>query len=447
MELNRKSTSLPFHHFAQWAHNCPGQIALIEYESGRQLMYGQLARKVDITTFRLLELGIEVGDRVAVNMPFSIEYVCLMLATWRIGAIFAPMNAKLDLGMQIDQLALIEPKIYIFNQPLPLHTQKYLKSNCQYIRHYVNIDDSSFNPDQPYFSDICKASRIGYRFIQQRYHFRLKRAIKEQHLWSPALIIFKEDATDEAVLLSQDNLLHQIKNNQSLFGLGPYDKVLVSLPSWHVGGIITSLLSTITNGGTAVLCANFEPSKSKTAIARHYISHLLQYSYEYQELWEQLELAQFDNSSLRFSALVDGAPDLTFLSKMDRFSPESGLGFFIPEAGGFVSFCTTNHSIRTYSQHLGMEIPNFSQLSIREALTYDKKAGDPIPEGFMGEVCVQSPSVFLGYYNNPKATSKALCKEGILYTGYQGILSLNHGQSLLSIASKDIHSKISMLTA
>lgn len=66
--------------------------------SGKNVMadYGEFARRVAILASGLqTRLGIGSGDRVAIVMPNSIEYLELLYATWFAGAAVVPINFKL----------------------------------------------------------------------------------------------------------------------------------------------------------------------------------------------------------------------------------------------------------------------------------------------------------------------------------------------------------------
>jgi acyl-CoA synthetase (AMP-forming)/AMP-acid ligase II len=50
----------------------------------------------------------------------------------------------------------------------------------------------------------------------------------------------------------------------------------------------------------------------------------------------------------------------------------------------------------------------------------DGSAGDELPSGEIGHVCFCGPQTFLGYVNDPAATTKAISRDGFLYTGDLG---------------------------
>src|SRR5512139_1950027 len=84
---------------AEWlvrtARRSPNAPALL---SGKNVMadYGEFARRVAILASGLqTRLGIGSGDRVAIVMPNSIEYLELLYATWFAGAAVVPINFKL----------------------------------------------------------------------------------------------------------------------------------------------------------------------------------------------------------------------------------------------------------------------------------------------------------------------------------------------------------------
>src|SRR5688500_5929835 len=85
------SWTLP-HVFAERAKAHPGRTLLVA--GGRTLTYGQVDAKSTALAAALSELGIEAGDRIAVNMPNSPSWILALLAAARLGATIVPVNPR-----------------------------------------------------------------------------------------------------------------------------------------------------------------------------------------------------------------------------------------------------------------------------------------------------------------------------------------------------------------
>jgi len=80
---------------------------------GPWLTLGDLDRLSDRVAAGLQELGVQPGDRVAVNLPNRIEYIVLIYAIAKAGAIQVPLNTFLRGEFLRHQLAETMPKVFI----------------------------------------------------------------------------------------------------------------------------------------------------------------------------------------------------------------------------------------------------------------------------------------------------------------------------------------------
>ena len=77
---------------------------------------------------------------------------------------------------------------------------------------------------------------------------------------------------------------------------------LVNLPPSHVGCQAEMLMSTIFDGGCAVLVSVFDPLRSLRAIAQYKVTAIGQIPAMFQFEWRLKEFDSFDFSSLEFAA-------------------------------------------------------------------------------------------------------------------------------------------------
>ena len=79
-----------------WAKVTPDKPAMIQHEDGKTITYKQFTKLVDYFALRLLDMGIGPGDRVATMLVLVPEHIVLMYACFKIGAIIAPLDVRLQ---------------------------------------------------------------------------------------------------------------------------------------------------------------------------------------------------------------------------------------------------------------------------------------------------------------------------------------------------------------
>ena len=417
----------------RWARIEPARPALVQHEDGKTVTYKQFNTLVDLFALRLLDIGIGKGDRVATMLVLVPEHVILMYACFKIGAIIAPLDVRLKEAEVVRDLSKIKPKAFFFLGNTPLRdfreVGKAVRENCPYVRHLVQ-----FTPDpQPgelldgamAITDLMSKRKLVGLKIKDIFMGGLKKAHAQIDPHTPALIIFTTGTTGEPkpAVMSHENII--IQNEVLARGFG-YEierdemRMLINLPPSHVGCVTEQLMTTLFLGGTAHMLRIFDPRMTLEAIEKHRITVLGQIPTQYRLEWALPEYGNYDLSSLRFAIYGGSAVDSAFLREMAKMAPGFGTGMGMTETAGFYTFTARNITVDEMAGQVGAAFDELAPVTVCKPVRPDGRAGVELPDGEIGEICVHGPIVFSGYYNLPEETSRAVTKDGVLYTGDMG---------------------------
>ncbi|NAO96317.1 MULTISPECIES: non-ribosomal peptide synthetase [unclassified Halomonas] len=98
-------------HIADWAASTPDAIAI--EEQGRTLSYAQLEARINDIARWLDGQGVKRGDYVALNLPRSTDLVVLLLAVWRVGAAYLPLDPEWPVARKRRVLEDAQPALVV----------------------------------------------------------------------------------------------------------------------------------------------------------------------------------------------------------------------------------------------------------------------------------------------------------------------------------------------
>ena len=87
-----------------------GEREFMAFEHGTSLTFAGFERDSDAIARNLASLGVRQGDRVLVLVKNRIEFMILMVATMKLGAVFVPINTELKGAFLQHQMRNSEPK-------------------------------------------------------------------------------------------------------------------------------------------------------------------------------------------------------------------------------------------------------------------------------------------------------------------------------------------------
>src|ERR1700676_929101 len=365
---------------------------------GQALNYSAFHARIEQTARALkAEFGVSRGDRVAILSLNRPDYLVLLYACARLGAMLVPLNWRLALAEQLFILSDASVKVLVLEQAfaeiLPA-LQTSLPGTF-----VVGLD---FSPPQGRAIDQLLA---GARGDGRNPH---------TDLTCPLLIVYTSGTTGrpKGAVLRQEALLWNGVMSQHMHGLTSDDHILTVLPFFHVGGLNIQTTPALHHGATVTIHPRFTPDATLIAIARDRPTLTTLVPATIQAVTDHLDWAATDLSSLK---AVSTGSTIVPPHLIDRFVAR---GVPVLQVYGSTETCP----IAVYTR-LGGDLSRVGSTGLPglccEAAVIDDD-GNELPPGAPGEIVVRGPNVFCEYWGNEQATREAL-HDGWYRTGDIGL--------------------------
>ena len=365
---------------------------------GETLSYGALSARIGQTARALkAEFGVSRGDRVAILSLNRPEYLVLLYACARLGAMLVPLNWRLALAEQLFILSDASVKVLVLEQAfaeiLPA-LQTSLPGTC-----VVGLD---FSPPQGSAIDQLLA---GARGDGRNPH---------TDLTCPLLIVYTSGTTGrpKGAVLRQEALLWNGVMSQHMHGLTSDDHILTVLPFFHVGGLNIQTTPALHHGATVTIHSRFTPDATLATIARDRPTLTVLVPAIIQAVTDHPDWLSTELSSLK---AVSTGSTIVPPYLIDRFVAR---GVPVLQVYGSTETCP----IAVYTR-LGGDLSRAGSTGLPglccEAAVIDG-SGVELPPDTPGEIAVRGPNVFSEYWGNEDATREAL-RDGWYRTGDIGL--------------------------
>jgi fatty-acyl-CoA synthase len=367
--------------------------AAIHFE-GESFGYAAFHARIEQTARALwAEFGIGHGDRVAILSLNRPDYLVLLYACARLGAMLVPLNWRLASAEQLFILSNATPTVLMLEEAFADILPALRKSLPD-----TNIVGLDFAPPQ--------GSTFDQLLMQARGDGRDRHA----DLSCPLLIVYTSGTTGrpKGAVLKQQALLWNGVMSQHMHGLTSDDHVLTVLPFFHVGGLNIQTTPALHHGATVTIHARFTPDTALATNARDRPTLTVLVPAIIQAVTDHPGWAATDLSSLK--AISTGStivpPHL-----IERFVAR---GVPVLQVYGSTETCP----VAVYTR-LGGDLSRVGSTGLPglacEAAVVDDD-GIELPPDTAGEIVVRGPNVFSEYWRNEQATSEAL-QDGWYRTG------------------------------
>lgn len=388
-------------HIEHWAAQRPDRIAIAF--QGRHTTYAELADQVRRVAGRLAAAGVRPGDRVAVYLPNSPEFVVAMMAVLRLGGVHVPVNPMFQSAELAYELADSGAIVAVTQQSLLPMLDKVQDETA--VREVLVTDGADWEaalahepaPEHPV--DLDALAALNYTG--------------------------GTTGLPKGCEHSQRHILYTAATCAGGTGVSPESDfvALCYIPIFWIAGEDLGILLPIVVGGTAVLMARWDPRAVLDAVETYRVTGMIGTVENYLELLEQPDIADRDLSSLEDPSAVSFIRKLTPEVRHQWAAVVGSHSLLREGAYGMTethTFDATPYGMADDDRDLRAE-PVFCGVPVpgTDIAVVSFESGEPLPIGEAGEIIVRSPSVTTGYWNKPEATASQL-RDGWLHTGDNG---------------------------
>ena len=379
---------------------------------GRKITYREMLENIDRLAITFFEEGIVEGDIVTIIAPSIPEIIYAFYALNKIGAVsnfIDPRKSAKEVDMLLGNMPIkacivLEDMWEKFYEVLQNHVKLLIS---------VNISDSLVGI--PRFLMKLKGKKHKNSKITElkKLEIKHKDSFKDVKVtYKPnrlALIEYTGGTTgcSKGVMLSNENVNSVIE--QTTYSGVPIKRgetwLSVAFP-FTAYSLICSQHMPLSLGLTTYLCFELEIEKVEKQLLKHKINHMANTPLMWEQLINSKSVEKMDLSFIIVPTVGADSLDVKKEKQINEFLEKHNCGFKICKGYGMTEvssgICITPNNEVNKLGSVGIPF-NLTTVAI-----FDLESEKELGYGEQGEICIQGPSVMLGYYKNEDANREIL---------------------------------------
>ena len=386
--------------------------------------YSQFREDVDKVAAALISLGVKPGYHVAIwatNVP---QWFLTFWATTKIGAVLVTVNTAYK----------IHEAEYLLHQS-DTHTLVMIEdckdSNYKEIMQELCPELEGLKPGSPLYCERLPFLRnivtVGFEMEGcLTWEEMLKRSsmVPEEEVRRRAAAVKPHDVCNmqytsgttgfpKGVMLTHSNIVNDGKIIGDRMDLSTADRMMIQVPMFHCFGMVLSMTSMMTHGGTLCPIPYFSPKSSLACITSEHITCFNGVPTMFIAMFNHADFARTDFSHIR-TGIMAGAncpPELMRRAAAEMNMTEIISVYGQTEAAPGCTMGEVNEDLDHRVETVGSAFPGV------ECKIIDPETGRELPDGENGEFVARGFNIMKGYYKMPKATEQTIDSEGWLHSG------------------------------
>jgi malonyl-CoA/methylmalonyl-CoA synthetase len=385
--------------FAEVSNHLPSDLSkpFIRTPGGGGYSYAEMQRSTSQFAHALVELGVQPGDRVAVQVDKSPETVMLYLAVLRVGAVYLPLNSGYtgeELRYFLDDA---EPSLFVCAPAFEAQARELAQaSGVAKVATLGDAGDGSLmdavqgKPGR--FADVPRAAS------------------------DLAAILYTSGTTgrSKGAMISHGNLVSNARALVDYWKISGDDLLLHALPIFHIHGLFVACNSLLMAGGSMLFLSKFDAAEILRLLPQ--VNLLMGVPTFYTRLLDQAGLTHEAVAHMRL--FISGSAPLT-AETHKAFFERTGMAI-LERYGMTETGMNTSNPLdgERIAGTVGFPLPGV-ELRITDPGVAEPT---PLPQGEPGMIEVRGPNVFQGYWRMPEKTAEELRADGFFMTGDIGFI-------------------------
>ena len=383
----------------EWIHHHAGRTpeqAAIRFP-GQTLSYAALARRIDQYAAGLAAAGVRRSGCVAYLGLNSPDEVALLFACAKLGAMFMPLNWRLAAPEHRQILADCPPSVLFAEPQFVAHADAFRASCTAATMVTWGTAAHGWTACEDF---LARANRPAPRDLQ----------VGPQ---TPLLVCYTSGSTGrpKGVVLTQDAIGWNALNSVAMHDMTADDRVLTTLPLFHVGGLNNQTTPALMTGCTVVLHPKFDVETTFDAIEQERITLTVLVPSQLDAMMAHPRWPLADFSSLRM--ITTGS--MIVPERLIRAVHARGVP--LVQVYGATETCPIAACQKAADAQ--RKIGSAGRAAAHCQLRIVDEAGRDAAPGATGEILVRGPNVMTGYWNAPQDTEAVLIN-GWFHTGDMG---------------------------
>ena len=384
----------------------PDNEALVSRHQGRRFTYAQFNDAVDVVARGLLDVGLEVGDRVGMWSPNSYEWLLLQYATAKAGIILVNINpayrtSELEYAMNQSgcRMLIAAPSF---------KSSDYVAMIDQVRPDLATLERTVFVDSDDWDALLTAGDSVPVD--------RLRKRMADLEFDDPVNIQYTSGTTGfpKGATLSHHNIL----NNGFFVGEGcgytERDRVCIPVPFYHCFGMVLGNLACTTHGATIVLPeAAFDPLAVLETVEAERCSSLYGVPTMFIVELDHPDFGRYDLTTLRTGIMAGSTCPVEVMKQVlsRMHMDEVTICYGMTETSPVSTQTSQSDTLELRVSTVGRVHPHV------EIKIVDSDTGQTVERGQTGELLTRGYSVMLGYWDDPDRTAQVIDQARWMHTG------------------------------